>query len=40
MRIVPREGWLVRRNRKPKRAVGDGEVTEGFLKWEEVIEVR
>lgn len=30
IRIVPKEGWLVRRNRKPKRTVGYGEVTEIF----------
>lgn len=28
-RIVAREGWLMR-NRKPKRTVGYGEVTEVF----------
>lgn len=32
IRIAPKESWLGRRNRKPKRTVAGGKVTDIFLK--------
>lgn len=32
IRIAPKEGWLGRRNRKPKRTMARGKVTDVFLK--------